>query len=268
MKEVDMFSYNNRPLLILCIFTASLVSLGFVKDSIQAVDDSDSAYEAIEVQTVVPVTWEVELPAILETTTTVAQESEPAPNYTPAAHVDFTALEPVLTVLLDEYMWGNGGNVEELQEFLGVTVDGDYGSQTRTAHVKLLEGMGWGTDNVPDTPSTGSSTVYNPNATPQCTEWWDTARAAGWAEDRLPRLGRIMFAESRCTHDVVSPTKDYGLTQINWAAHGSRLTDADITRDMLLDPYINLAQAKWIADYAEQHYGCWSQPWYMSGDWC
>jgi hypothetical protein len=185
MKEVDMFSYNNRPLLILCIFTASLVSLGFVKDSIQAVDDSDSAYE---------------------------------------------------------YMWGNGGNVEELQEFLGVTVDGDYGSQTRTAHVKLLEGMGWGTDNVPDTPSTGSSTVYNPNATPQCTEWWDTARAAGWAEDRLPRLGRIMFAESRCTHDVVSPTKDYGLTQINWAAHGSRLTDADITRDMLLDPYINLVQ--------------------------
>lgn len=261
-------SYQSKPLLILSVFTAALVSLGFVKDSIQAADDSDSAYEAVKVQSVVPVTWEVELPAVLETTTTVAQESDTSPNYTPTTHVDFTALEPVLTVLLDEYTWGSGDNVEELQELLSVTVDGDYGPQTRTAHVKLLENMGWGTGNVPDTPSTGSSTRYNPNATPQCTEWWDTARAAGWAEDRLPKLGRIMFAESRCTHDVISPTKDYGLTQINWAAHGGWLTDAGVTRDMLLDAYTNLVQAKRIADYAERHYGCWSQPWYMSGDWC
>ena len=199
-------------------------------------------------------------------------EEEPTavlePNYDPVPHIDFTVLEPVTTILLDEYAWGDGDNVEDLQEFLGVTVDGDYGPQTRTAHVKLLEGMGWSTDNVPDSPSTGSSTRYNPNATPQCTEWWDTARAVGWAEDRLPKLGRIMFAESRCTHDVISPTKDYGLTQINWAAHGGWLTDAGITRDMLLDASTNLAQAKRIADYAERHYGCWSQPWYMSGDWC
>ncbi|NKB46858.1 MAG: SDR family NAD(P)-dependent oxidoreductase [Legionellales bacterium] len=46
------------------------------------------------------------------------------------------------------------------------------------------------------------------------------------------------------------------------------VNNAGITRDMLLDAYTNLVQAKWIADYAEKHYGCWSQPWYMSGDWC
>jgi len=212
------------------------------------------------------------LPAPVE----VVQEVEitpPAPgvveNYSYApTPFDLSALEPISEVMLDEYDWGSGENVESLQTFLGVTVDGDYGPQTRTAHVKLLEGMGWSTSNVPDAPSSGSSISYNPNPTPQCTEWWDTARAAGWSEDRLPKLGRIMFAESRCTHDVVSRTKDYGLTQINWAAHGSRLTDAGITRDMLLDAYTNLVQAKWIADYAEKHYGCWSQPWYMSGDWC
>ena len=47
------------------------------------------------------------------------------------SHIDFTVLEPVTTILLDEYAWGDGDNVEDLQEFLGVTVDGDYGPQTR-----------------------------------------------------------------------------------------------------------------------------------------
>lgn len=101
-----------------------------------------------------------------------------------------------------------------------------------------------------------------------CPEIWDVAISVGWPAEWLPKLDDIVWAESNCTPDVISRTKDYGYTQINWAAHGSRLTAKGVTRDMLLDPVVNLTEALWIAEYARDNYGCWSQPWYMSGKWC
>lgn len=204
----------------------------------------------------------------------VEEVESPAPTprrvegYSSVAPVDLTALEPVIEVVLDEYAWGSGDNVEDLQGILGVTADGQYGPQTRAVHIELLEGMGWSTENVPGAPAASSGSSSNANPTPQCTEWWDVARSAGWAEEDLPRLGRIMYKESTCRPGAISPTKDYGLTQINWAAHGSRLTGLGITREDLLDPYTNLVQAKYIADSAASWAGCKWQPWYMSGNWC
>jgi len=204
----------------------------------------------------------------------VEEVEEPSPtprrveDYSSAAPVDLTALEPVIEVVLDEYAWGSGDNVEELQDILGVTADGQYGPQTRAVHIELLEGMGWSTENVPGAPAGSSGSFSNSNPTPQCTEWWDVARSAGWAEEDLPKLGRIMFEESTCRPGAISPTRDYGLTQINWAAHGGRLTGLGITREDLLDPYTNLVQAKYIADSAASWAGCKWQPWYMSGSWC
>jgi hypothetical protein len=213
-----------------------------------------------EVQTYLP---PVELAPIEEEPTAVLE-----PNYDASYHMDFTVLEPMTTILLDEYVWGRGENVDELQVLLGVTVDGQYGSQTRMAHIELLEGMGWSTEHVPGAPAGRSGSSSNANPTPQCTEWWDVARSAGWAEEDLPKLGRIMFKESTCRPGAISPTRDYGLTQINWAAHGGRLTSIGLTREDLLDPYTNLVQAKYIADSAASWAGCKWQPWYMSGDWC
>lgn len=102
----------------------------------------------------------------------------------------------------------------------------------------------------------------------RCPEVWNDAISVGWPQEWLPLLDRIVYAESRCTSDVISRTKDYGYTQINWSAHKERLESKGITKDMLLDPVINLTEALWIAEYARDNYGCWSQPWYMSGDWC
>jgi hypothetical protein len=102
----------------------------------------------------------------------------------------------------------------------------------------------------------------------RCPDMWRVALAAGFTEDDLPKLDRIVWEESNCLHDVVSRTSDYGWAQINWAAHGHRLTAKGVTRDDLLDPYTNMVEALWIADYAEANYGCRWQPWYMSGDWC
>ena len=190
------------------------------------------------------------------------------PSIVDVEPINLDVLETLTDIVLDEYAWGSGENVEALQVVLGVTADGQYGSQTRAAHIKLLEGMGWSTQNVPGAPAASSGSSSNSNPTPQCTEWWDVARSAGWAEEDLPRLGRIMYKESTCRPWAVSPTKDYGLTQINWAAHGGRLTSIGLTRDDLLDPYTNLVQAKYIADSAASWAGCKWQPWYMSGNWC
>ena len=216
----------------------------------------------------------IESPDITATTGPVKEDPPPAldmlPHHIDTIAVEYDAnlsLEEYTWVLMQEYSWGSGDTVSALQALLGVTIDGQYGTQTRRAHLDVLRQSGWSIDNVPDVPDVPDvPAVTDPN--PECAQWWDTARAAGWAEDRLPKLGRIMFSESRCTHDVISRTNDFGLTQINWAAHGDRLSAAGITKDMLLDPYVNLVQAKLLADYAENHYGCWSQPWYMSGSWC
>lgn len=102
----------------------------------------------------------------------------------------------------------------------------------------------------------------------RCPEIWDLAVEVGWPAEWLPRFDRIVMAESGCRPDAISRTKDYGYAQINWAAHGNRLNSKGISKDMLLDPRVNLTEALWIAEYAAEHYGCWSQPWYMSGDWC
>ena len=118
------------------------------------------------------------------------------------------------------------------------------------------------------TTTTSTIPVAPGFADARCPDMWDIAIDVGWPVEWLPKFDRIVMAESGCQTDVISRTKDYGYAQINWSAHGSRLTSKGITKDMLLDPRVNLTEALWIANYAHEHYGCWSQPWYMSGDWC
>ena len=116
-------------------------------------------------------------------------------------------------------------------------------------------------------PTTTTTTEPLPSGT--CSEWFSTAVDVGWPIDRLERLGRIMWAESRCLPDVRGDGS-YGLAQMQYSAHHSWMkSEFGITnREELYDPTLNLLTALWLAEYAEQHYGCWAQPWYMSGDWC
>lgn len=118
------------------------------------------------------------------------------------------------------------------------------------------------------TTTTTTTTIALPEGT--CSEWYPTAVEAGWPIDSLQKLGRIIWKESNCLHHVANKTYSYGLTQIEWSAHKNWLkTEFGITeRDALYDPYTNLLVARWLYDYAEEHYGCGWQPWYMSGDWC
>jgi len=167
----------------------------------------------------------------------------------------------ILATLTADYSWKEvSDRVVALQVIIGVTDDGVYGHMTRNAHIRALKDRELDDTIVPSVPTR--------DITPRCEQWWDTALSVGWDESELLQLGAIMYAESRCKPDAISPTSDYGLAQINWTAHGERLSDKGITKQDLLDPVINLREAKAIADFGERAFGCKWQPWYMSGSWC
>ena len=94
---------------------------------------------------------------------------------------------------------------------------------------------------------------------------WITAIEAGWPTDRLPTLDIIAFHESRGQHEVIGGGA-YGVLQIQWSAHKHWIgTEFGITNpEELFDPHTNLAVALWLAEYADEHYGIWCQPWYRS----
>ena len=123
----------------------------------------------------------------------------------------------------------------------------------------------------PPVVTTTTTTTTMPFVAPEsalCGQWWELAVEVGWPEAWLPILDDIMWHESRCLPHVKSSSNDYGLVQVNWHAHGARLTDKGITREMLYDAEINLREGLWIARFAEEHYRCWSQPWHYSGERC
>ena len=167
----------------------------------------------------------------------------------------------ILATLTADYSWKEvSDRVVALQVIIGVTDDGVYGHMTRNAHIRALKDRELDDTIVPSVPTR--------DITARCEGWWDTALSVGWEESELLQLGAIMYAESRCQPDAISPTSDYGLAQINWTAHGARLSEKGLTRQDLLDPVINLREAKAISEFGERAFGCKWQPWYMSGSWC
>ena len=140
----------------------------------------------------------------------------------------------------------------------GVQYEGEGGAEPTTAYLATT------------TTTTPTTTTAVPLPEGKCSEWYSVALEAGWEYDQLTKLGRIIWAESRCTPDIANKTYSYGLAQMEWSAHHHWLaSEFGITeREALFDPYTNLLVAKWLFDYADTHYGCGWQPWYMSGEWC
>jgi len=123
-------------------------------------------------------------------------------------------------------------------------------------------------------PTTTTSTSTTTTTVPvvvldvRCQEWWTTAVAAGWPNDRIPvLLDSIVWAESRCLPDVDNGN-DYGLTQVNWPTWGDTVHARGYTKDGLYDPVTNLQVALKISQEAEKIGWRWCQPWDSSGFHC
>ena len=277
-----------------------LIFLGFMAGSVvitaSADNDSPEAEESAEVELVVgwgseidfgitseleltipennseEVTEPVEVPvedAVVEPVEEeIGDETLPVVELPPVELPELPSLEGpsaedlrTLATLTADYGWKEvSDRVVALQVIIGVTDDGVYGHMTRNAHIRALKDRELDDTIVPSVPTR--------DITARCEGWWDTALSVGWEESELLQLGAIMYAESRCQPDAISPTSDYGLAQINWTAHGARLSEKGLTRQDLLDPVINLREAKAISEFGERAFGCKWQPWYMSGSWC
>jgi hypothetical protein len=81
----------------------------------------------------------------------------------------------------------------------------------------------------------------------RCPEWYHPAEAAGWSDDELGEVDRIMWRESKCkpntTRRNANGTIDRGLMQINDINLGW-LARVGITADDLLDGNENLKAAR------------------------
>ncbi|MGA1036650.1 MAG: transglycosylase SLT domain-containing protein [Ilumatobacteraceae bacterium] len=101
-----------------------------------------------------------------------------------------------------------------------------------------------------------------------CGHWWRTALEVGWKEEHLPVIDRIMWNETRCQHDAVSPTKDYGLMQINKSVWESVAAEHGWSMEDLLIPQNGLAMGIVVYNAALDAGWCGFQPWFMSGEYC
>lgn len=90
-------------------------------------------------------------------------------------------------------------------------------------------------------------------ATPvPCREWVGASRAAGFTDDQLPTIHRIMWRESRCNPTAHNPSGATGLVQVMpmWA------DDCGITPADLFTPQANMDCAALV--YAVQGWDAWS----------
>mgnify|MGYP003113713996 CR=1 FL=1 len=139
------------------------------------------------------------------------------------------------------------------------------GTVNNTINVSSLTVDAPPTTAPPTTTTTTTVVVLNV----RCQEWWTTAVAAGWSNDRIPvLLDSIIWRESRCLPHVDNDEKDFGLTQVNWATWGDMVTDMGLTQDDLYDPLHNLTVALKISEEAEAIGWKWCQPWHYSGSHC
>lgn len=115
-----------------------------------------------------------------------------------------------------------------------------------------------------------STTVVAVQTETKCQEWFPTAISVGWPNDPsvLEKLGRVMWRESRCLHNVISKSGDYGVTQINRTSHKRWVEElfAMPFEESMLDPTLNLRFAYLLWESREETGACGWQPWSISCD--
>lgn len=103
----------------------------------------------------------------------------------------------------------------------------------------------------------------------KCKEWFHTSLKAGWTLDDWPKLGKIMWRESRCLPDACGETdsphvrkcRDWGLMQINDYSWKRIIREMGLHIEQMYDPYWNLWFARWLYDYSVQYNDDGWQPW-------
>ncbi|MDG2300713.1 MAG: hypothetical protein P8L22_02985 [Acidimicrobiales bacterium] len=145
-----------------------LTDAELTKDDVVLVEDLP---EETETPTEEPLQTPSPTPEKTEPTPTTEPSPEPTvtptPEPTPESGPTPTPISEsdIVTILIDTYSWGQSQKAQTLQETLGLTADGFYGSGTRAAHLAELQSRGLSTAGVPDVP-TSPTPGTNPTPTP------------------------------------------------------------------------------------------------------
>lgn len=120
---------------------------------------------------------------------------------------------------------------------------------------------------------TTTTTIYIANDA-LCPQWWETAKAAGWPEELLLKLDKVIHKESRCNYDSYNPYDpaggSYGLTQINgyWCTVNKYNPSGWLQAQGILnscqdlfDPVTNFRAAMALYNYSLNRHGCGWNPW-------
>lgn len=102
-----------------------------------------------------------------------------------------------------------------------------------------------------------------------CKEWFHMSLKAGWTPEDWPRLGKIMWRESRCLPDTCGETdsphvrkcRDWGLLQINDYSWKTTIRNLGLNIEQMWDPYWNLWFGRWLFNYSLERNDDGWQPW-------
>ena len=162
--------------------------------------------------------------------------------------------DPAMVPIVQYSFNQKGLIVKDLQTLVGVRVDGHYGVRTRAAHVKYLKNRNMSVAGVPSLPVFLSGS-YPKDKTKRCPQWEGRLRYYGL--EPVDRFSYIMWRESRCMEDAVSPknsdgSRDYGLLQINssWKSVTAKVCKSKMgNMRVLLNQKCNLSVAKYLLDH-------------------
>ena len=162
--------------LLATVIVAAGCTGGGATETVSVLDEPSASITSIaeEEATAAPTTTEATSTTSEATTTTTAASdtsttTEAAPTTTEATPITSEATltpgpeEEIITILIDTYTWGQSQKTVALQEVLGITADGIYGSGTRAAHLVELENRGLSTAGVPENPSSSSPSTTVPS---------------------------------------------------------------------------------------------------------
>lgn len=103
----------------------------------------------------------------------------------------------------------------------------------------------------------------------KCTEYFHLSLNAGWTIVDWPRLGNIMYRESRCIPTACGKTdspnirkcRDWGLLQINDYSWKTTVRGLGLDIEQMWEPYWNLWFGRWLFNYSLDKNGDGWQPW-------
>lgn len=139
-------------------------------------------------------------------------------------------------------------------------------------YVEIRQSILFEDEGVVDTTTTTTTIFIASDAL--CPQWWETAKTAGWPEELLPKLDRVIHRESTCRENSYNPNDpaggSYGLTQINgyWCTVNKYNPSGWLQAQGILnscqdlfDPVTNFRAAMALYMYSLNRHGCGWNPW-------